>query len=121
MKVKFQADNDLDRAIVRGVLRRRPGVDFRSEPFVGVNDLTVLRLAAQETRILVSHDVSSMPVAFAEYRRSGHSSGVLLVPQLWPLAHTIEQLVLVWELSEADEWEDRICYLPTLSDFRGRE
>jgi hypothetical protein len=45
---------------------------------------------------------------------------VLLVPQLWPLAETIEQLVMIWELSEANEWQDRICYLPTLLDFRTR-
>ena len=121
MKVKFQADNDLDRAIVRGVLRRRPSVDFRSEPLAGVDDLTVLQVAAQQTRILVSHDISSMPAALAAYRRTGRSPGVLLVPQLWPLADTIEQLVVVWELSEASEWVDRICYLPTLADFRTRE
>jgi len=66
--------------------------------------LTVLHLAAQEGRILVSHDVCSMPVAFAEYRRTAHSPGVLLVPQLWPLAEIIEQLVRIWELTEAAEW-----------------
>lgn len=120
MKVKFQADNDLDRAIVRGVLRRRPVVDFRSQPINDVDDLTVLRFAAQENRILVSHDVSSMPPAFAQYLRGGHSPGVLLVPQLWALIDAIEQLVMIWELSEAAEWQDRICYLPSLADFRTR-
>ncbi|HZT31679.1 MAG TPA: hypothetical protein VFA33_17465 [Bryobacteraceae bacterium] len=120
MKVKFQADNDLDRAIVHGVVRRRATVDFRSQPMDAVDDLTVLHLAAQESRILVSHDVSSMPAAFAQYRRTSHSPGVLLVPQTWPLADAIEQLVLIWELTEAGEWVDRICYLPTLSDFRVR-
>jgi hypothetical protein len=59
-----------------------------------------------------------MPAAFAQYRQGGHSPGVLLVPQLWPLAEAIEQLVTIWELSEAGEWENRICYLPNLLDFR---
>jgi hypothetical protein len=121
VKVKFQADNDLDRAIVRGVLRRCPIVEFGSQPIDDVDDLTVLHLAAQENRVLVSHDISSMPVAFAQYRRDGHSPGVLLVPQLWPLADAIDQLVVIWEVSDATEWQDRICYLPTLSDFRIRE
>ena len=120
MKVRFQADNDLDRTIVRGVLRRRPLVDFRSQPINDVDDLTVLHLAAQDGRILVSHDISTMPEAFSQYRQGGHSPGVLLVPQLWPLAETIEQLVMIWELCEANEWHDRICYLPTLLDFRTR-
>jgi hypothetical protein len=86
VKVRFQADNDLDRTIVRGVLRRRPLVDFRSQPINDVDDLTVLHLAAQDGRILVSHDISTMPEAFGQYRQSGHSPGVLLVPQLWPVA-----------------------------------
>jgi hypothetical protein len=85
-----------------------------------LDDLTVLHLAAQQRRILVSHDVSSMPAAFAQYRRTGASPGVPLVPQLWPVANAIEHLALIWELTEAAEWENRIFYLPTLADFRTR-
>jgi hypothetical protein len=80
VKVRFQADNDLDRTIVRGVLRRRPLMEFRSQPINDADDLTVLHLAAQDGRILVSHHISSMPEAFAQYRHGGHSPGVLLVP-----------------------------------------
>jgi len=32
MKVRFRADNDLDRDIVRGLLRAQPSVDFESAP-----------------------------------------------------------------------------------------
>ncbi len=95
MKVKFQADNDLDRAIVRGVLRRRPVVAFEARPINAINDYAVLDMAAAAGRILVSHDVSTMPAAFAEYRVNAHHPGVLLVPQLWPLATAIDHLVLI--------------------------
>ena len=97
-----------------------PSADFQSDPLDGVGDLAILHLAARTGRIVVSHDVSTMPRAFAEYRRTGRSPGVLLTPQLWPLADTIEHLVLVWELTEASEWQDRICYLPTFADFQAR-
>jgi hypothetical protein len=118
VKVKFQADNDLGRAIVRGFLRRIPSADFQSQSLNAIDDLTVLQLAAQAGRIVVSHDVSTLPRTFAEYRRAGYSPGVLLTPQSWPLAETIEHLVLIWELTDASEWQDRICYLPTFADFR---
>ena len=59
-----------------------------------------------------------MPYGFTEYRQTRYSPGVLLTPQLWPLADSIEHLVLIWELTEASEWENRICYLPTFADFR---
>lgn len=121
MKVRFQADNNLRRAIVRGFLRRLPSADFQSEPLDAIDDLAVLQIAAQAGRIVVSHDVRTMPAAFSEYRRIGHSPGVLLTPQLWPVAECIDQLVLIWELTEAAEWQDRICYLPTLADFQIRE
>jgi len=42
LKIRFQADNDLDRSIVRGLLRRQPAIDFRDTPAVGLDDLSVL-------------------------------------------------------------------------------
>ncbi len=81
MKVRFQADNDLRRAIVGGVLRRLPTADFQSQPLNDVDDLAVLHMAAEAARIVVSHDVSTMPQAFADFRRTSHSPGVLLTRQ----------------------------------------
>ena len=120
MKVRFQADNDLDRTIVRGVLRRCPLVDFRSQPVNDVDDLTVLHGRSRWPDPGIARHQHDAGGFFAQYRQGGHSPGVLLVPQLWPLAETIGQLVIIWELSKADEWQDRICYLPTLLDFRTR-
>ena len=118
MKVRFQADNDLRRAIIRGVLRRLPTADFQAQPLNDVDDLAVLHMAAEAGRIVVSHDVSTMPQAFAEFRQTSHSPGVLLTPQSWAIAEVIEHLVLICELTESSEWQDRICYLPTFADFR---
>ena len=118
MKVRFQADNDLHRAIVRGVLRRSPTADFQSQPLNAVDDLAVLHMAAEAGRMVVSHDVSRIPQAFAEFRRTSHSPGGLLTPQSWAIAEVIGNLVVIWEVTEASEWQDRICYLATLAEFR---
>ena len=59
MKVRYQADNDLRKAIVRGAVRREPRMSFRSAQsagFDGVPDAEVLASAADEGRILISHD-----------------------------------------------------------------
>ena len=56
MKVRYQADNDLRKAIVRGSVRREPRMNFRSAQAArldGVPDPDVLALAAHEGRILV--------------------------------------------------------------------
>jgi len=59
--VRYQADADLNQAIVTGVLRREPTIDFQTAlaaRLEGIKDPEVLAMAAQQQRILVSHDRS---------------------------------------------------------------
>ena len=59
MNVSYQADADLNQAIVTGVLRQQPTIDFQTAlaaGLEGVKDSEVLAIAAQQGRILVSHD-----------------------------------------------------------------
>ena len=51
MKVRFQADADLNEDILRGVLRREPNLDFRTAVKAGLrsrSDSAVLHLAARD-------------------------------------------------------------------------
>ena len=89
MSIRFQADNDLKRIIVDATLRREPRIDFQTAQAArldGLDDEAVLRLAASQSRILVSHDKRTMPAALASFVASGGTSpGVLLViPQSAP-------------------------------------
>jgi Domain of unknown function (DUF5615) len=68
--IRFLADADLDYAIVSGCLRKTPAVDFLSAndaKLEGVPDSRVLALAAEQDRILVSHDFQTMPRHFGEF------------------------------------------------------
>ena len=79
----------------------------------GVPDPKVLALAAQQERILVSHDFQTMPQHFGDFLQThGSSPGVLLVPQYLPIGEAIEELVLIWGASDAGEWENRILRIP---------
>jgi hypothetical protein len=82
VKVRFLADADLNRAIVSGVQRREPSLDFltaQAAGLRGMNDPAILALAAERQRVLVSHDVGTMPAHFRAFRNAGkHSSGVLV-------------------------------------------
>ena len=56
MRVRFQADADLNRHIIAAVKRREPLVDFQTAPeagLMGLDDPTVLALASSEGRLLV--------------------------------------------------------------------
>jgi predicted nuclease of predicted toxin-antitoxin system len=116
MKVRFLADADLNKAIVTGVLRREPSLDFLTAQAAGLRGLTdpeVLALAAQFQRVLVSHDAGTMPGHFRKFREAGHPcSGVLLVPQNLDIGTAIEELLLIWLVSDASEWNNRLEWLP---------
>jgi hypothetical protein len=116
VKPRFQADNDLRSSIRTGVLRYEPSIDFQSAIAArldGIPDPEVLRLAMIQDRILISHDENSMPDHFSDFVRGGNRCpGVLIVPQGAPVGRVIESILLVWIASEAEEWIDRIAWLP---------
>jgi predicted nuclease of predicted toxin-antitoxin system len=115
VKIRFQADADLNQDIVTGVLRREPRVDFRTAAESGLRSLSdpeVLTLAASAGRILVSHDRRTMPRAFADFVRSSTSPGVLIVSQKTDLLTAIEGVLLVWSASEAEEWTNQLGTIP---------
>jgi hypothetical protein len=115
LTIRYQADADLNQAIVTGVLRREPAVDCQSA-FVagleGLKDSQVLALSSQQGRILVSHDRKTMPLEFAEFVTHQQSSGVIIVSRKLPIETIIEELLLIWAASSAEEWVNRIAKLP---------
>jgi Domain of unknown function (DUF5615) len=115
MVVKFQADADLNQDIVTGLLRREPTIDFQTADaagLLGLPDLQVLELAANEGRIVISHERRTMPKWFAEFINTKTSAGLLIVPQDLPLRDAIEDLFVIWAVSNAEEWVNRIASIP---------
>lgn len=115
MRIRSQADADLNADIVTGLLRRAPEMDFQTAGAAGLRglgDRAVLTRAAQDGRVLVSHDYKTMPAHFAEFINSGESPGVLIVPQSLDTQTAIEGLLMVWAASEAEEWTNRVARLP---------
>ena len=115
MNVRYQADADLNQAIVTGWLRRESTIDFQTAfaaGLEGVKDSEVLAIAAQQRRVLVSHDRKTMPSEFAEFITTNQSAGVIIVSRKIPMEVVIEELLLIWAASSAEEWVDRIAKLP---------
>lgn len=113
--VRFQADADLNLVIVHAVIRQEPAVDFQTAVganLAGMNDFDVLTLAADEKRLLVTHDKKTMPHHFANFIEESTSTGVLIVPQSLPVLEAAEDLLLIWVASTPNDWENRIGYLP---------
>jgi predicted nuclease of predicted toxin-antitoxin system len=61
--LRFAADENFNNNIIRGLLRRQPELDIVRVQDVGLrgaDDPTVLEWAAQEGRILLTHDVATI-------------------------------------------------------------
>jgi hypothetical protein len=115
MPIRFQADADLNQIIVSAVLRREPAIDFvtaTAARLADLKDLEVLALAARDGRTLVTHDQSTMPRAFGEFVRSQRSAGLIVVPQHLPFRQVADDLILVWTVTQPEDWTDRIAFLP---------
>jgi hypothetical protein len=117
LSIRFQADNDLKRILVDATLRREPRIDFQTAQATRLDDLddqAVLRLAASQSRILVSHDKRTMPAALASFITAGGTSpGVLLViPQSAPIREVVEALILIWADDRANDWIDLVAKIP---------
>ncbi|MGH7963627.1 MAG: DUF5615 family PIN-like protein [Candidatus Binatia bacterium] len=115
MRVRFQADADFNQNIVRAVRRRQPAADFQTAHEAGLHGLddeTVLDLAAREGRLLVSHDRRTMPLHFATFIATRTSAGVILIAQDLSIVQAVEDLLLIWEASEAEEWVNRLDSIP---------
>ena len=115
MPPRFLADENFNVKIIAGLLRREPSIDFQTAKaagILGVPDQEVLATAAREGRILVSHDRETMPAHFNRYIGDSTSAGVLIVSQNIAIREAIEEILLVWAASDADEWGNRLGFLP---------
>jgi hypothetical protein len=98
MKIRFQADADLNQIIVKAVLRQEPSLDFQTAQegdVIGLSDPQVLLRTAESNRVLVTHDRKTMPQHFADLIVNTQSSGVIIVPQSMPIRTVVDDLVLI--------------------------
>jgi hypothetical protein len=115
MRVRFQADADLDGRILRGLRRAAPEIDIRTAAdagLAGLKDPDVLRISAGSGLVLVSQDRRTMPAHFVRYVTAAVSPGVILLREAIPIGTAIEELVLIWSASEAGEWINRLVWIP---------
>ncbi|MBI1745490.1 MAG: DUF5615 family PIN-like protein [Acidobacteria bacterium] len=115
MRIRYQADADLNQKIVTATTRLDSRVDFRTAQAADLavkSDPEVLKTAAWEGRILVTHDKSTMPDHLTRFIVTQESPGVFIVPRGRRLMEVAEELVLVWVASDSEEWTNRIVYIP---------
>lgn len=116
MAIRFVADENFNNNIIRGLLRRHPDLDIvriQDAGLSGADDPTVLEWAAQEKRILLTHDVATITrYAYERVEAGLKMPGVFEVSLEVPIGRVIEDILLLVECSLEGEWEGQIRYLP---------
>lgn len=79
----------------------------------GVEDPTVLEWAAEEGRILLTHDSTTIP-PHAYQRASADLAmpGVFVLSNRLPTGQAIDAILLAANASEPADWVDRVEFLP---------
>ena len=113
MRIRFQADADLNHIILLATVRREPAIDFRTAVDLrGVSDADVLAMAATDGRVLVTHDQRTMLHHFAHFITRQASPGLIVIPQSLPVTVAVQELILIWSATDAEEWTNRVAFAP---------
>ncbi len=114
--LKLAADENFNNDILRGLIRRKPDLDIvriQDVGLSGADDPTVLEWAAQEERILLTHDVKTITrYAYKRVEADQGLPGVFEVSRRVPIGVAIEDILLLAEYSLEGEWDGQIRYLP---------
>ncbi len=116
---RFLADEGFNRAITDGLRRRYPTMDLltlQEAHLLNIPDPELLLVAQQLDRVLLTHDVRTMPGFFYDLLgrlpHGEHHPGVLLVPQETAIGEAIDWVGEIWEASHHEEWRDAFTWLP---------
>jgi hypothetical protein len=114
--LRLISDENFNGDIVRGLFRRHPDLALVRVQDVGLMqtpDADILEWAAGEGRVLLSHDVSTIPPAAYQRIAVGKPMpGVFIVPDRMPVGRAIDEILFLALDVEPGEWKDQVLFLP---------
>ncbi len=114
--VRLVSDENFDHRILRGLLLRRPSLDVVVAQEVGLlrsPDPVVLEWAAEDERVVLTHDVKTMSdFAYERIGRGQLMTGLIVVDEQLAIGLAIDEILLALDCTPDDEWQDRVLRLP---------
>lgn len=118
MKVRFLLDENLPPRLGVAVKRLNLNIDILrvgdpGAPILGTLDPDVLHYLELSQRLLVTDNRKSMPEHLAaHWAGGGRIWGLFWVRPQTPIGQLAQELMLIWETSEAEEWIDVVDWIP---------
>jgi hypothetical protein len=114
--LRLLLDENFDNDLISPVRKQYPELDIiraQDIAIVGAPDPVVLEWAAQESRILFTHDRSTIPpIAYARIAAGLPMPGVVVVSTTASMGRIIDELLAMVGSSFEDEWENQVRYIP---------
>jgi len=114
--IRLLVDQNFNEHIVHGLVRRQTRLDLVHIRDVGLSaapDTTILEWAANQGRILLTHDRQTIPrVAYARVKGSQPMPGVFLVSDDMAIGQAIDEILLAAVCLDPDECKDLVRYFP---------
>src|SRR5271165_1682591 len=114
--LRLVSDENFNGDIVRGLFRRQPDLELIRVQDVGLMhtpDPDILEWAPSQGRVLLSHDVSTVPPAAYQRLAAGKPMpGVFVVPDRMPIGRAIDELLFLSVDVNLDAWKDQVLFLP---------
>ena len=114
--LRLLIDENVNHRILRGVKLRLPAIDYvvvQKTELRGAQDSPLLSWASEQQRILVTHDLKTMPkLAYDRVRNGQPMAGVIAIPKRLSVGQAIEELVTVTACCEQIDLQNLVIYLP---------
>lgn len=116
--VRYLLDENVDPLFRVQLLKHEPDmvvwrIGDPTTPPPGTIDPDILRWCEMTGFILVTNNRKSMPEHLRDHLAVGrHMPGIFELNPNLSIGETIEELILVWGASEAEEYRDKVIYLP---------
>lgn len=110
------ADENFKGAVIRGMFLRQRDLDLVRVQDVGLqgtDDPTILSWAAENKRIVITHDRATMPdFAYERVANEEIMPGLFVVNDRISSGQAIDELLLYAMYTEQQEWNKKVLYIP---------
>ena len=114
--LRLLSDENFNGDIIRGLFLRQPDLDLVRVQDVGLQELddpTILAWAADNNRIVITHDRATMPsFAYERLAKNELMTGLFVVNDRISIRQAIDEILLLASCTEQEEWKGVVLYLP---------
>jgi hypothetical protein len=118
MKVRFLLDENLSPRLKLAIFRFNPEIDILRVGDLGASasgtlDPDILIYLEKAQRILLTDNRKSMPEHLeAHWANGGFIWGLFWLRPKATVKELAEDLILIWETTEAEEWRNQLVWIP---------